>query len=218
LEAVEEIRNGSNLQVNLTLYAQVQMAGGDTWHSNGQIQHTIGQSDWVALLGTLGYQRTLLLEVPMPDAVADPELASAVSSLSEAHHQFQIGHYRPAVAGCRDVLEQLTTALGDLAGLPQPLKKSLSPQVTKTWTKAERLRLLRQAMYILTSPSHHGDPAASTFEWDRQDAVAIVGMTAAVIRELGAPQARPTRAGAAAVFEEAEDGLDQPADGSPPET
>ncbi len=211
LEAVEEIRNGSNLQLNLTLYAQVALAGGDTWHSTGQIQHTIGQSDWIALLGTLGYRRTLLLEVPLPDAVADPELAAAASSLGEAYHQLQIGHYRPAVAGCRDALEQLTTALGDLAALPQPVKKSLTGQVTKTWTKAERLRLLRQAVYILSSPAHHGDSAAALFEWDREDAVAIIGMTAAVIRELSAPQARPEPSGAARAEPTAEEGSVQTA-------
>lgn len=59
------------------------------------------------------YQRTLLIEVAVPDPDAQPELASAVGLLAQAQKHALQGHDRDAVGTLRDVLEEVMLAFGD---------------------------------------------------------------------------------------------------------
>ena len=148
---------------------------------------SIPQGVWVPMLEQMGYQRTLLLEVSIPDADHRPELANAVELLSRSQGLIAEGQYTEAVGICRDVLEEITRALKD-ENVPDVPVAGLFEQ-TRQMNKAERLRLLRRAAKVLTHPARHRDEVAAAIEWSRIDAVSIVTITAALIQELQAPGA-----------------------------
>jgi hypothetical protein len=79
----------------------------DSGFSVGE-SYIVNQGVWIEVLGQMGYQQTLLIEVPAPDPHAQPELAEAVALLGQAQANLQRGHDRDAVGALRDVLEQLT--------------------------------------------------------------------------------------------------------------
>lgn len=187
IEAVEGLRAGGHL--DLQLYMTARFGNGqatslqDTYHVN--------QGVWVAALDEMGYQRSLLIEVPVPDASRHPELAAAVDSLAQAQAHMLNGQDRDAVGACRDVLEELSRALGDDDDDIDPEVKRVLFNGTRRMTKAERMRVVRRALKIVTHPARHRDNVAVGIDWSRIDSAAVIQMTAALINEMDAPGARP---------------------------
>lgn len=183
LEAVEAVRNGGDLQLLMVMHAIVEdHASNRRVHQQG-LNHTINQGVWVRILEAMGYQKRLLLEVPVTDAQVSPELAAAVNLLARAQDAAARGDYRDAVAGCRDVIERIDSALKaeiDRAAFENLREKS----------KAERLKLILRAVKVFTHPAKHSDDVSVAMEWNRVDASFAISAVAALITELSAPGAR----------------------------
>lgn len=184
LEALEVARNGGDLPLLLTWWAAIADVTGTVHHGNWLEPYEINQSSWIKVLGQLGYAKMSLLEVPLLDSLG-PEFAAASGHLSKAKEAMLRGEYREAVGCCRDVIEALSLALGDR---DEQLARLVGN--TRELSKAERLRLLRQALKVLTHPARHADEVAAAIDWTRVDAVSVITMTAALMQELAAPGAR----------------------------
>jgi hypothetical protein len=129
----------------------------------------------------MGYRKTLLLEIPMPDSDAPEELRKAVEHLRQAQDLMIHGRYREAVGACRDVLDSLGAGLADEQDQP--------PEAVRGWfegtrglDKAGRVRLARRALKVLTHPARHADEVSARHEWGPVDAMSIVTATAALMR------------------------------------
>jgi hypothetical protein len=186
LEAIEEARGGGELSLILTIHPVLTEPTGETRTSMLQEHWQVNQGVWVGVLEQMQYRRTMLLEVPVPDPQRQPELAHAVDVLGRAQKAMTRGDYRDAVGLCREVLEEMSTALGDSE--PSPLPELFSGQ--RQMSKAERLRVLRHALKVFTHPAHHRDAVSVAMEWNRIDAASTITMVAALLDELGAPDAR----------------------------
>lgn len=186
VRAIEELRNGGGLTLRLRCSYRLRAGDVDAVLSNEE-DLIIPQGVWVPMLGQMGYQRTLLLELPVPDVDQWPELATAVELLARSQRLIAEGQYTEAVGICRDVLEEITRALKDENGPDVPVAGLF--EKTRQMNKAERLRLLRRATKVLTHPARHRDEVAVAIEWSRIDAVSMVTITAALIQELHAPGA-----------------------------
>ena len=184
LEALEETRSGGDLQLTMQYYAPFVPEEGRPYLLSGQAGLTISQSDWLRTLGEIEYARTVLIEVPVADARSEPELAAAAGFLSRAQQAMMRGEYREAVGLCRDVMEEMEKALP--GGVGEPEFKDL-----KAKNKSERLALMRRAMRVFTHPARHRDEVSARFEWSRHDAVFAITTVAALLKELGAPDAWP---------------------------
>jgi hypothetical protein len=178
LEAIEALRAGDSL--TLTIGVQAQIDDGE-WQTQFA-ELTVNQSSWAAVLKDVGYRQTLMIEVPVPSALTDPELTAAVAYLDQAQSHLLAGHDRDAVGACRDVLEELKKLPG--ADLPEPTGGQ------QAMTKAERVMKLRKALTTLTHPARHRDEDAARILWGRIDAQAIIAMTAGLIMEMSADEAR----------------------------
>jgi hypothetical protein len=186
IRAIEDIRNGGGLSWRLHCSYRLRLRDVDTVLNDVQ-EISIPQGIWIPLLEQMGYQQTMLLEVPVPDGDRRPELAHAVALLKRSERLIAEGQYIEAVGMCRDVLEEMSRALKDEPE-PDPSVQSLF-QNTRQMTKAERLRPLRRAAKVVTHPARHRDDVAVAIDWSRIDALSIVSITAALIQELDAPGA-----------------------------
>lgn len=184
LEALENVRAGGNLSLNVQLQIRI-----DDQAQSANEQFDVNQGVWVGVLEQMGYRRTLLIEVPVPSDGRPAGLGTAVELLGKAQEHMLHGRDRDTVAACREVLEAIAAALGDTEQVEPELHKVLF-QGTNQMSKAERVRLLRRALRIMAHPAHHQDPAAAQIEWTRIDAAAMVTMTAGLLNELDAPGAR----------------------------
>jgi hypothetical protein len=171
LEALESMRNGGGLSFSMGLFG-TSVEGGRHSLTSTQLAYTAAQGVWVPILEKMGYEKRLLLEVPMPDPVVSPHISGAVQHLEKAQRQLALGYAREAVGACRDALESLKPFLGDTGqDLGDAQKRS----------KKDRLLNLRRALHQITHPAHHADPAAAQFDYGRIDAVSIISSVAGLI-------------------------------------
>jgi hypothetical protein len=185
IEAIETARAGGHLWFDV--YMTGRFSTGPMPFVTGN--YHLNQGVWVNVLEQMEYQRTLLVEVPVPDPRRQPELTAAVEALARAQQLMRDGQDRDAVGACRDALEEITRALGDDDDL-DPVVQRLFDK-SRAMTKAERLRVLRRALKLITHPARHRDQVSVGIDWSRIDASAVITMTAAFLNEMSAPGARP---------------------------
>jgi len=174
LDAVERLRAGGHLVFHATVRGRVRRAA-----ATGQLEKIsttqttlrVNAGTWLEVLARVGYRETLLIEVPIPDA--EDVLATPIDRLKKARSAFDRGDWREAVAGCRNALETLETALGD-KGILDPASKDRS--------KHERYRHLRRQLLPLCHSAKHDDEVTERFVWDREDALALLTSVSAVLQ------------------------------------
>lgn len=189
IEAIEAVRGAGNLKLDVGLSWRYD----DDHVSSHQETFEVNQGVWVDVLSQMGYQQVLLIEVPLPDSSAQPELAEAVRLLRDAQGHMMRGHDREAVGTLRDVLEEATRAMGDSdENIDQQLKRVLFDN-SRSMDKADRLRVVRRALKLVTHPARHRDQVSVGIDWSRIDSAQMLAMVAAFINEMGAPDARPSR-------------------------
>lgn len=186
IAAIDAVRGGGNLVFGFSIQARFS-DGSSTSVEEG---HTVNQGVWIDILKEMGYQHTLLVEVPLPNPATQPELAKAVADLDQAQTHMLNGHDRDAVGSLRDALEQVSLAFGDNDQIPPDVENLLFAN-SRSMTKAERLRVLRRALKLVTHPARHRDQVTVGIDWSRIDAAQMITMTAAFINEMSAPDARP---------------------------
>jgi hypothetical protein len=189
IEAIETARGGGHLALDVWLSWRF----GDGHISSSQEQYTVNQGVWVEVLSQMDYQRTLLVEIPTPDPAAQPELAEAIRLLGEAQGHMLRGHDRDAVGALRDALDEVTRVFGDDDETIDPELKRILFDNSRNMTKAERLRVVRRALKLVTHPARHRDQVAIGMDWSRTDSAQMIAMVAAFINEMAAPDARPSR-------------------------
>lgn len=182
IEAIERIRLGGDLFFKLDLYGIAQRI---RERSSQSVQKTLeyraNQSSWIEVLEHMGYRKTLLLEIPIPQGEVAPQWTEAAEHLQTAQMHLLSGHFRDAVGACRDIMESLSAALNDEGNqLPEVIKSWF--QGTRSMGKEERLRLIRRALKVLTHPARHADEVAISIEWGPTDARAIVIMAATLLQ------------------------------------
>jgi len=180
LEAIESMRLGQSLRADMSLLGLV-LGGKDAIRIQQSLSIPIAQSDWLVMLDQWRFGKYLLLEVPVPkDTPSD--LSQALTSISKAEAAIRNGEYRTSVGLARDALDSLNVKLG-----PVHLDSVFLPlfQKAATLDKRGRLDLLRRALWFMTSAAHHADNVTTAFDWNRQDAVAILAMIVALLQMEG---------------------------------
>lgn len=176
LEAIENSRDGEGLTLKYRIWAAIAV-GNRTQEFEIAFNHLLSQSDWATVLGQAHVKRLQLIEVPKPDLSANPLLQEAYQRLAEANGALRAGNSLEAVTHCRRMLELVDGAYEDR----DEGQMRLLYQNREKLTKAQRLLLLRHALWIVTSPAAHDGPKAAFINWERADAVALVTTMASLL-------------------------------------
>ncbi len=183
LDEIEQKRRGGPLTFAFLVGGTVQHGGriGVLYAANNQLTYDVSASDWIRLLGQLGYGTYVTVEVPLTGASGfTKEVQQAAQALQEAKAALLRGDYEEAIADCRPGIEALEAA--------DKGKFSLKPW-DQTAGKQERFRWVQRSLLSLTHVAHHpNDPALAATEggrsrWERADAEAAITILAALIRQ-----------------------------------
>lgn len=174
IEAIERIRLGGNLTFSLELFATALQGETSEQLHRQPYQLTVSQSDWIKLLENIGYRKTLLLEVSVPNGESNPALSESTKHLANAQKQMLHGHYREAIGACRDTLESLNLFLRNF-------EAPISSEKRKR-DKQERFSVIRQSLFDLTHAAKHADEVTSQIEWSLTDTRAAIGLTATLLQ------------------------------------
>lgn len=179
LTAVEELREASDIEFELTFHGQGQAAGyrqsvQRDWRFN------VPRSKWLQRLNEAGYSETLLLEIPMPTGGLSESWKEASNALKRAQANFNNADYFACVADCRLVVEEVgIRESGDrnwLESASQLLKGTL-----KDMSHKNRLLILLSAIRNYTHMAHHAVGDGGHSEFTRADAKFILALTADVM-------------------------------------
>lgn len=182
LEALEASRNGSDaifqLRVsgNITGYATSKIEPNEKlqipWSENillnaepswvfrpvrrfHDLPLIVPQSDWGKLLDQAGYQKTIFVEIKIPDGAA---LGAAMKHMKDAQAAFLRGSYAHAVAECRKALE---SAIPDADFCPWEETKNRDAR--ENMSAKARFRLSWCAIRHITHSAHHPDGMKDEF-------------------------------------------------------
>lgn len=82
------------------------------------------------------------------------------------------GEYEDAVTAARRAIDDMGISwISEKAAIQTPKEQR---------SLEERLSALRHALHALASPAAHGDPAAASIKWDRENALAVIAGVAAL--------------------------------------
>lgn len=177
IEALDALREGGDLTLSFRAHLKYERRAdafvGDA-HSQ-QESITLNAIEWSQLLRNMGHTGYVFVEIPIP-AEAPSHQRRAVELLAEADRALRTHTPKEAIEKCRQVLESLCTGLEDASWL-----RSLNDRRVEN-TKEERIGVVRRALQSLNHLAMHEDPIAASTKWNRNDAIAAVGLTASIVR------------------------------------
>ena len=175
VESVEEARRGGELELLLDLNGLV--VGRSTTSLSGQLRYRLEGEVWSRLLAEMQYAKSVVLSIPVSGRRSTRATAAA-TRLEAALADVGRGRYREAVRECRDLIEALYSDEDELFEEYKPRFPN-----SREAGMAARLYAIRQAILMLTHAAAHDDEVARTFQWERRDALAVIGLLAALLQQ-----------------------------------
>jgi hypothetical protein len=175
LNALEEARRGEGLELILDLNGL--LIGQETIGSlSGQLRYRIEAGTW-ARLEEMQFAKSFLLSIPLSGPGAG-RVAKASERLERALGDVAVGRYREAVRECRDLIEALYSEEGATF-------EEFDPRFphSRQAGMGARIYAIRQAILMLTHAAAHDDEVAQRFQWERRDALAVIGLLAALLQQ-----------------------------------
>jgi len=175
LQIMEEHRNGDQ-RFRIWLSGMTFREGQhEAFHANN-IDYTISQSDWIAILEQVGYARRYLVELEVPSPQANPKLAEAIVYFAQARRRYMEGEWRHCVESLRQCVAAIVgkkpddeDELADAQAAPKTAQKS---RTTASIGYDVRAELTRQALKFYCDLGAHPEVA----ETRRNDARAALVM------------------------------------------
>jgi hypothetical protein len=115
----------------------------------------------------------------LPVPITDPDAYEVSRLLRDATRLIGNGEPAKAVIDARRAIEAMDAVFGDVDTRKSAIKAIADVDAEKR-TEAQRLALLRHALFSLASPPAHGDEHAATFTGNRESGLAVVAAVAAL--------------------------------------
>lgn len=129
----------------------------------------IPQSEWVKMLGEIGYERLRVIELPIPEPPKGTVIDSSLQHIEEALRSYNEGDYDDVLGNCRKAIYEVEKAKLDLA------------KVLDSNSKAEKMDGIQRRLKDFLSLGPH----AETRDYiNRRDAEAALYFTTSLIRYL----------------------------------
>jgi hypothetical protein len=153
---------------------------------------TLPREQWLKLMGSVGFERVRLVELPVVHGPAGVEWQECRRHLEHATNELGLGNSDAAIAACRQVLEGLATVVATRWGIARENHetmgawlKRLQSVLKAAWPEdseaAEVLVALYRVVWAWTSDSHHyGSPIAK-----HDEARFAVGLTGDLLIHAG---------------------------------
>ncbi|MEW8266051.1 MAG: hypothetical protein AB2731_07930 [Candidatus Thiodiazotropha sp.] len=183
LEAIEKIRQGEGVEFKLDIKGELEDKQ-NTLPRNQEIRFIVNQRGWIDILKQVGYGDYILFELPVY-LDGQEHLLSAYNEINEAKRQLYYGHYYQVVSHCRTALEKLLQNDDKISELR---KQYADFSKKKKMLKEQRFILFRDALNHITHLAHHMASDGSITSFSREEAIMVLGATAAVYSSEGLKQ------------------------------
>jgi hypothetical protein len=180
IATIESVRDGG-----FTLDLQIEIiADAGSEHGSAHVSgHEVSRETWLRVLEQIQYQKTLLLELPIPNPQSDPHLSKAISYFVNAQRRFLEGANRSSVEELRQCLAALVSQDPNLEDDSAVLTGDLKTARFGGAKFDERFDLVRRALKLTTDLAAHPEVA----ETGPAEARATIVMVAGLLQWFTAP-------------------------------
>lgn len=176
LSALNGSRRSAGEDVELELALTVEYEDAQAFEQHPlNVQFRIASSDWLRLLSAARHTTFAVVELPLDGEPVPPGLAASMRHYSDAKAHLQQCQWDDAIADCRQVLDELQTAIG--ATEPQPPLAAYGTAQQRAWDFAERCAAVRAIIRHTTHTAHHGQRNFSA-----EEARYVVEMTGVILK------------------------------------
>jgi hypothetical protein len=165
LQAIEDART-IDVELNFQLFGHVLHDGLPIPFWGVNIDYEIRQSDWIALLGQIGYKDVLLLEFDQPEIGKTAEFQQAHRYFVEAREHYLKHEWRQTVESLRQCLAAMVGKTADDEDQEVDIKSALKAAKNETRSTRvdyqRRFELVRQALKFTTDLGGHPEAAETT--------------------------------------------------------
>lgn len=143
---------------------------------------TVSRETWLNIMSQVGYRRTLVVELEVPDSAASPLLSQVLAFYREARHRYEAGDYRGSTESIRQSLAALVGQEADQEVDPDAMTAVLKDARKRTRDDTvgyeERMEIVRQALKFTADLGAHPEVE----DTHRAEALAQLQMAAGVIQ------------------------------------
>lgn len=183
---LEKHRNGQEMAVQLDVEGTLPQSSGYPF-AHVQEERRVPASVWENQIEQLGLAVSFTVTVPLP--MTDGPLATAAKHLRTADQQITAGEYPDAIRETRlavDAMRKLNIwpANGSKKRDDQDQDDRYGILLDRLTAQTDGYADLMQALFSQASGPQHNDGAIGRASWVRSDAIALNGMTAALLHRL----------------------------------
>jgi hypothetical protein len=175
---LEDARRGRDLDLQIRYQAWLPEHDGGRQATEHQDRITIAASRWLQQLEVLDLGVGFTVTVPLP--FQDGELKGAGDCIRKARHHLYDGEYDAAIGQVRRAIERMKP----LAQWPAVSRT----EDVKLRSQAQRWEAIRLSVFSQASGAAHDDEVTKTFSYSREEAEALIGMAASLLRAVPVPQ------------------------------
>jgi|SRR5579872_117887 len=181
LAALEQLRPEAGVSFRLDIEGVAITTAGRDRVGATISDYSIAQSSWLSILEQMGYGRTLILELPLPNPSTQVTLARSLDFLQSARRAFAMHLDQQAGLECRNALTALRDQMDDEGqGLTYAdLQASIKSVRKDELPKAARFQLVRDATKAAADLAAHPE----VDHLDRGDAAALIAIVAALLHQ-----------------------------------
>lgn len=188
LAAIEDARGAGGATFTMELFATA-LGNKGAEYTKADLQLERNVVDWTKLLADIGSTQFICVPVAVAHVGTQDVHAPAVKWLRSAQKYMLQGEYATAISECRHALDSLSRVTEEAGGAddtPASLREGRVLQAFTPWrerksmTRAQRLVLVRMAVFHLTNIGHHqAEHPEQTLS--REDASLVIASTAALL-------------------------------------
>ncbi len=149
LQIMEEHRDGAQ-RFRLWLPGMTFREGRHEPFYATNVDYTVSQSDWIAILEQVGYTRRFLVELELPNPQSNPKLAEAIGYFGEARRRYMQGEWRHCVESLRQCVAAIVGKKPDdedeLSDVQAALKEARNSKASERIGYERRGELIHQTL------------------------------------------------------------------------
>lgn len=179
LRLMEEYREGAQ-RLRIWLPGMTIRDGQHEPFSASNIDYTVSQSDWIAILEQVGYARRYLVELEVPNPQTNPKLAEALGYFGQAQRRYMEGEWRHCVESLRQTVAAIVGKKAEdedeLADVQAALKDAQRAKATAVVGYGDRIELVRMNLKFFTDLGAHPEVAETRRRHARTALAMVLGL------------------------------------------
>lgn len=180
IRKIEDRRNGADGSFNIKVSFRAtgsEQGGAPLFNTFDLSSVRVSRDDWANILTQVGFRRTLIVELEVPEAATKPEMAKSLDYFKQAQTLFAAGDYRRTAEGLRQALAALVGEPAEVEATFDAMTVEFKDVHKRKGDYSDRLEFTRKTLKFVADLGAHPE----TDDTHKAEALAQIHMAAGII-------------------------------------